>query len=56
MTSFFYNAVGIPIVLMATLDGVMNSMGWIPVGLHVFLASSFGYFTFKKMKPLNASK
>jgi hypothetical protein len=48
LTSFIYNIVDIPILLMATLDGVMNSMGWMPVGLHVFLAATFGYFTFKK--------
>lgn len=50
LTSFIYNIVDIPIVLMATIDGVMNSMGWMPVGLHVFLAATFGYFTFKKGK------
>jgi hypothetical protein len=48
LVSFIYNIVDIPILLMATLDGVMNSMGWMPVGLHVFLAVTFGYFTFKK--------
>lgn len=48
LTSFIYNIVDIPIMLMATLDGVMNSMGWMPVGLHVFLAATFGYFTFRK--------
>ncbi|MEB2779578.1 hypothetical protein U3A58_04165 [Algoriphagus sp. C2-6-M1] len=48
LTSFIYNIVDIPIMLMATLDGVMNSLGWIPVALHVFLAATFGYFTFKK--------
>ena len=48
LTSFIYNIVDTPILLMATLDGVMNSMGWMPVGLHVFLAATFGYFTFKK--------
>lgn len=48
LTSFIYNIVDIPIVLMATLNGVMNSMGWMPVGLHVFLAATFGYFAFRK--------
>ena len=48
LTSLIYNIVDIPIVLKATLDGVMNSMGWVPVGLHIFLAATFGYFTFKK--------
>ncbi len=48
LTSFIYNIVVFPIVLMATLDGVMNSMGWMLVGLHFFLAAAFGYFRFKK--------
>jgi hypothetical protein len=48
ITSLIYNILDIPIVLMATLDGVMNAMGWIPVGLHVFLAATFGYVAFKK--------
>ena len=48
LTSFIYNILDIPIVLMATLGGVMNSMGWIPVMLHVFLAATFGYFVFNK--------
>ena len=48
LTSFIYNILDIPIVLMATLGGVMNSMGWIPVMLHVFLAGTFGYFVFNK--------
>jgi hypothetical protein len=46
--SFIYNILDIPVVLMAVLDGVMNSLGWIPVGLHVFLAATFGYFVMRK--------
>ncbi|MBX2929621.1 MAG: hypothetical protein KF852_17445 [Saprospiraceae bacterium] len=45
-TSTIYNVLDIPIVLLATLNGVMNAMGWIPVGLHVFLAVTMGYFAF----------
>jgi len=48
LTSFIYNIITIPVALMATLDGVMNSMGWMAVGLHIFLAATFGYFAFKK--------
>ena len=48
MTSFIYNILSIPVTFMATLDGVMSSMGWMAVGLHIFLAATFGYFTFKK--------
>lgn len=46
--SFIFHLIGIPLVLMATLNGVMNSMGWMPVALHIFLAATFGYFAFKK--------
>lgn len=48
LTSFIYHVVDIPIVTIATMDGVMNAMGWMPVGLHVFLAATLGYFAFKK--------
>jgi hypothetical protein len=27
-------------------------MGWIAVGLHIFLAATFGYFAFKKHERL----
>lgn len=48
LASFVYNLIDIPVVLMATLNGVMNSLGWMPTGLHVFLAVSMGYFLFRK--------
>ena len=50
--SFIYNLCDLPVVLLGTLNGVMSAMGWIPVALHVFLAVTFGYFTFKKDSPL----
>ena len=46
--SFVYNLCDLPVVLFATLNGVMSAMGWIPVALHVFLAVTFGYFTLRK--------
>lgn len=46
--SFVYNLIDYPIVVSATLNGVMNSMGWMPVGLHIFLAGSMAYFAFRK--------
>lgn len=48
LASLVYNILDIPVVFKAVIDGVMNAMGWVPVGLHVFLAVTFGYFTFKK--------
>jgi hypothetical protein len=47
--SVVYNLCDTPVVLMATLNGVMSVMGWIPVALHVFLLVSFSYFAFKKV-------
>jgi len=46
--SFIYNLLDTPVVLLATLSGVMNHMGWLTVGLHIFLSITFGYFVFKK--------
>lgn len=48
LASVVYNLVDIPVVLMATVNGVMNSLGWLPTGLHIFLAASMGYFLFRK--------
>ncbi len=47
LTSFIYNIVVIPIMLIAVLNGVTNAMGWMPFGQHIFLAATFGYFTFR---------
>ena len=47
LTSFIYNIVVIPIMLIAVLDGVTKEMGWMPFGQHIFLAATFGYFTFR---------
>ena len=43
-----YNVLDIPIVFAATINEVMNLMAGVPVGLHVFLAVTLGYFAFKK--------
>jgi hypothetical protein len=48
--SLVYNLLDLPVVLISVLNGLMNSMGWLPVGLHLFLAMSFGYFAFSKNK------
>src|SRR5689334_12257531 len=46
--SFVFHIVDIPFVVMATLNGTMNAMGWMPVSIHIFLAITFGYFAFAK--------
>ncbi|MBP6794491.1 MAG: hypothetical protein KA143_05535 [Saprospiraceae bacterium] len=48
LASCLYNIMDTPIVLTATLNGTMNSLGWIPVFLHVFLGISMGSFLLKK--------
>ena len=45
---FVYDAIGVIVALFAVLAGVMNSLGWIVVGLYLFLALGFGYFLVKK--------
>lgn len=52
LAGFIYNVVDFPVVLMATINGVMNSMGWFPVVLHAFLAATMGYFVFSKDKTM----
>jgi hypothetical protein len=42
--SFIYNVVDLPVVLIATLTGVMGVLGWSAVILHLLLAIGFGYF------------
>lgn len=46
--SFIYNVVDFPVVLIATLSGVMGTLGWSAVILHLLLALGFGYFGFVK--------
>jgi hypothetical protein len=48
LASFIFHVVSLPVVVMATLNGPMNAMGWMPVSLHIFLAATFGYFSFSK--------
>lgn len=45
---FVYDAIGFIVSLMAVLAGVMNPLGWVVVGLYLFLALGFGYFQFAK--------
>lgn len=46
--SLIYNLIDTPVVILATLGGTMNQMGWIPVGIHLFLAISMAYYISKK--------
>ena len=40
------NAIGFLVTLMATLNGVWNMLGWLPVGLYLVFGLGFAYFQF----------
>ncbi|MFO7617120.1 MAG: hypothetical protein R6V75_07700 [Bacteroidales bacterium] len=42
------NAIGFVITLMASLSGVWNALGWLPVGLFLVFGSGFAYFLFAR--------
>jgi hypothetical protein len=42
-----YDAFGFVILLVATLTGVINPLGWFPVVIYLFFTLGFGYFTIK---------
>ena len=45
---FVYDAIGLVVAVLATLDGVMGTLGWGIVGVYLFMTLGFGYFYFKK--------
>jgi len=45
--SLIGDIVGAFIALMATLNGVMNSVGWSAVAIYLLIALGFAYFQFK---------
>ena len=44
--SLIGNSVGTVFALMGTLNGVMNSLGWLAVAVYLLLALGFAYFQF----------
>jgi hypothetical protein len=42
------NAIGFIVTLLATLAGVWNMFGWLPVILYLVFGGAFAYFLFKK--------
>ncbi len=42
------NAIGFVVTLMATLSGVWNVLGWLPVALYLVFGLAFAYFLFVK--------
>ena len=45
---FVYDAIALIVALGAQLSGLMNSLGWMVVGLYLVLTLGFGYFQFGK--------
>lgn len=45
---FVYDAIGLVVAVLATLDGVMGTLGWGIVGVYLCMTLGFGYFYFKK--------
>jgi hypothetical protein len=46
--NFLFNAIDFPIMLNATLAGVMNNLGWMPVCVNAFIASTSLYLILKR--------
>jgi len=42
------NTIGFIVTLLATLSGVWNVLGWLPVGLYLVFGLGFAYFQFIK--------
>ncbi|MBI5839920.1 MAG: hypothetical protein HZB19_07435 [Chloroflexi bacterium] len=42
------NAIGFVVTLLATLSGVWNALGWLPVVLYLVFCLAFAYFLFAK--------
>jgi len=42
------NTIGFVVTLLATLSGVWNGLGWLPVGLYLVFGLGFAYFLFAK--------
>jgi hypothetical protein len=41
---FVYDAIGFIISVTATLEGILNPLGWLVVALYLFFTVGFGYF------------
>lgn len=48
------NAIGFVVTLLASLSGVWNALGWLPVGLYLVFGLAFAYFLFGKPVARNA--
>ncbi len=51
-----YDATVLVVALIATISGVLNSLGWLIVLLYLFFAAGFGFFLIPKRVPVAAAK
>ena len=47
-----FNVIGLIVVLRATLTGLVGSLGWMVIVLHVLLLAGFCYFAFERRRNL----
>jgi nitrate reductase gamma subunit len=50
LSFFIADFIGFIIALVAQLHHIVNSLGWLTVGLYLFFSVTFGYFQFFKSK------
>lgn len=46
-----YNGIGLIVVLVATLTGVTNALGWLGAAVYLFFTFGFGYFWLRPPTP-----
>ena len=46
-----YNGIGLIVVLIATMSGMTNLLGWLGAAVYLFFTFGFGYFWLKPPKP-----
>lgn len=46
-----YNGIGFIVVVIATLTGVTNALGWLGAAVYLFFTLGFGYFWLKPPTP-----
>lgn len=48
---FVYDAIGFVVILIASIGGLLNALGWLVAVIYLFFALGFGYFLIKKPAP-----
>jgi hypothetical protein len=45
---FVYDAIGFIVILIASIGGLLNALGWLVAVIYLFFTLGFGYFLMKK--------